>query len=269
MRYSGRDEAAQAALKISGCYVKCEQLSGRGIGLVTTKKVKKGTVLLKESPTVFMQTPGSESSSWVCANCMTSLGSLAAQFGRLGLPEGTTVPDVAGKSAEGADPVPCERCDEQWYCSKACRSADSLLHRAFCSENEAHRLASQEFRGFVQEKNHTIYLAGIMAAAAMVQQDRGGPPAAAPARFDLEYVCASWSAIVVLPLDIDPMEEARVRKQCKKDCHEGRRLLLKVGPTASCPFMPRGLLFPSCCGSVSFWMPLLDASLPITLSPSR
>lgn len=231
MRIPSRKEAAEAALRDGGCWLKCEEIAGRGIGLVTTKKVKQGTVLFKESPTVFMQTPGTESTSWVCAHCMSSIGSLEAQFGRLGLPEGNPIPEPPGKASKKkkkpkADPVPCERCGEEWYCSEAHRDEHALLHSAFCSESDAHRMATEEFRAFTRTKAHTQYLAGIMAAAVMV--DTSGRKKAL--RFDTEYVNAPWSDIVVLPMGIDPKEEQKVRRQCRKDCQEGRRLVLKVPP---------------------------------------
>jgi hypothetical protein len=114
-----RTAVAEVAIKNSGNKLVSRQIEGRGTSLVTTRAVRAGEELLLETPTVWMHSPGTETTSWSCSECMAQLGSPCAQLQRLGVASGGKGLPGVDDQVGGQGPVRCLHCEDEWYCSEA------------------------------------------------------------------------------------------------------------------------------------------------------
>ncbi|XP_024397521.1 histone-lysine N-methyltransferase ASHR2 [Physcomitrium patens] len=73
-----------------------EVIAGRGRGMVATRMLRAGAVLLRESPLLLYQEAESAESTAFCSNCMRVL------------------------SLPGREKVPCSACDGATFCGKSC-----------------------------------------------------------------------------------------------------------------------------------------------------
>ena len=256
---TSRERHATAALSESGSLLVTDRIKGRGRVLLTTSDCRAGDVLLVEQPMASVQLPESEEVARLCAGCSCQLGAPADGLRRLGVLH--RMPTSARRAAVAA--LPCENCNRLYYCSAQCRAEHSRrAHAATCSANAAHRAGYDAFRCFALATCQTQLLAAELVAATLMlappteptaaegggggggdgggrtrrrRRDESGATSAAWLWLN-EWVSDPWPDIVALP-ECSAEEEARVRRQCRADCSEGRRLLLAAvergGRTAS------------------------------------